>query len=443
MKEGCLMYSSKLQEKLKSKGIDIGDRIKVAGPGGEFIGFLMPRPHYGDSDILVIKLSSGYNVGLKANSFELIEKSKVSAKSAPAEESIKNGHLSILGCGGTIASRIEYKTGAVYPSISASELKQSFPALKRWAVNSRQIFSLFSEDMNASHWRLLADAIEGEIKGGSNGIVVMHGTDTMTYTSSAISFMIQDPPVPIVFVGAQRSSDRPSSENEMNILNSAYAASKDFAEVSVCMHATTNDDYCHVHRGTRVRKMHTSRRDAFHSIDSDPLFSVDYRSETFSPLSEYRKRAPVSEMKISKKMNDNVALIYSHPNIKPSLISKLDDYDGVVFIGTGLGHLPANAFDDKSVRSVLEPVKALIDSGIPVVMSSQCINGRLCMRVYTSGRLLMDIGVIGDGMDWTPEVAYTKLCWVLGQTKDMKKIKEMMVTDYVGEICPRSGTQII
>jgi len=438
------MYSSKLQAQLGKLGIDIGDRIKVLTQSGDFEGLLMPRPHYGDPDILVIKLSTGYNVGVRASSFELIEKAPPRKKrELPDESPGKDGHISILGCGGTIASRIEYTTGAVYPSISASELKLSFPALKRWQIHSKQIFSLFSEDMNATHWKMLAEALEGEIAGGASGIVVMHGTDTMTYTSAAISFMIQNTPVPIVFVGAQRSSDRPSSENEMNILNSAFTASKDLAEVAVCMHASTNDDFCYVHRGTRVRKMHTSRRDAFHSIDSNPLAAVDYRSDMFNTLSPYRKRGESGDMKVSKTVNDNVALVYVHPNIKPSLISKLSDYDGVVLIGTGLGHVPTNAFGDKTVRSIYEPVKGLIESGIPVVMSSQCINGRICMRVYTNGRLLMDAGVIGDDADWTPETAYAKLCYALGQTKDMKKVQEIMMTNITGEISPRSATQIV
>jgi len=137
-------------------------------------------------------------------------------------------------------------------------------------------------------------------------------------------------------------------------------------------------------------------------------------------------------------MNDNVALIYVHPNIKPDFISALDNYDGVVLIGTGLGHVPTNAFNDKHVLGIYKPIKELIDSGIPVAMASQTIYGRVCLRVYTNGRLLSDAGVIGDGADWTPETAYIKLCWVLGQTKKMEKVREMMMTNLVGEISERS-----
>lgn len=425
---------------LRKKGIAVGDRIRVVCASGEFEGLLMPRPVTGDPGIIVVKLDSGYNTGLRPSSVTLLEKSPP-RKAAPAEkEKPSKGAVAILGCGGTIASKIEYKTGAVYPSITPKELRMAFPALERWKIHSRQLFSLFSEDMNSSHWRILADAIEEEIKQGSKGVVVMHGTDTMTYTSSAISYMLQDLPVPIVFVGAQRSSDRPSSENEMNLLNAVFAANQDIGEVTLCMHASSNDDICHLHRGTRVRKMHTSRRDAFHSINSLPIAALDYRTDRFDPLSAHKPRSKGS-LTTKKRLNDNVALIYSHPGIKPEFISKLDSYDGVVLAGTGLGHVSAGATEDKSVRSILGPIKELISSGIPVVMSSQCISGRLCMRVYRTGRLLIEAGVIGDGADWTPEAAYTKLCWVLGQTKDMKKIESMMMKNVAGEITERSAVE--
>lgn len=431
------MYSATLEEEFRKKGIREGDRIRVGGEGGLFEGLLMPRPHHGDAGIIVLKLDNGYNCGVRAVSVELVSKSQRVARGTEQDEKVKKGDIAILGCGGTISSRIEYETGAVYPSISPQELRAAFPALEHWPIHARQLFALLSEDLNAHHWRLLADEIENEIKAGSDGIVVMHGTDTMAYTSAAISFMLQNLPVPVVFVGAQRSSDRPSSDNDMNLLNSVFAATHDFGEVGLCMHAGTNDDYCHIHRGTRVRKMHTSRRDAFRSIDSRPLFAVDYRAKRFDPLSEYRKRS-AQPLLARKNLNPNVGLVYSHPNLRPELIAKLDMYDGVVLVGTGLGHVSTNPMNDKSVHGILPQVKDLVSSGIPVVIASQTIYGRVCMRVYSAGRLLMDTGAIGDGADWTPETAYVKLCWVLGQTKDMKKIKEMMMTDYAGEISLRS-----
>jgi len=300
------MYSRRLLDEFTEKGIATGDRIRIASGGSSYEGLLMPRPISGDPGIVVLKLDSGYNVGMRAESIELLQKAKPREARKEEERQPVRGGISILGCGGTIASKIEYRTGAVYPSITPSELRAAFPALERWSIRSRQIFSLFSEDMNSSHWEILASAIEDEIKDGCDGIVVMHGTDTMTYTSAAISYMLQNLPVPVVFVGSQRSSDRPSSENEMNLLNSVFSASQDLGEVAVCMHANSDDDFCHLHRGTRVRKMHTSRRDAFHSIGSLPLAAVDYREKRFEHLSSWLPRQK-GGLSVKKKLNDNSA----------------------------------------------------------------------------------------------------------------------------------------
>lgn len=432
------MYSKKLEIFLKKNGISVGDRIEVKGKKGTFEGLLMPRSH-GEEDALVVKLDNGYNIGIifEGAEVKLLEKAK--EKKAMKKVKEEKGDISILGCGGTIASKIEYKTGAVYPAITPEELRMTFPDIDKIAkIQSKSLFSLLSEDMNSEHWKILANAAADEIKDGAKGIVVMHGTDTMAYTSSALSFMLQGLPSPIILVGAQRSSDRPSSENEMNMMNAIYCAKRDIGEVGVCMHASMNDDYCYLHHGTKVRKMHTSRRDAFRSINSAPIAAVNYINDRFEALSEYKKRSPKGSLKVNTKLNDNVAMSYMHPSIKPKMIESLSDYDGVVLVGTGLGHAPTNPLNDKHAKSVLPAIKRLIDSGIPVVMSSQTISGRLCMRVYAAGRLLIDAGVIGDGADWLPETAYTKLCWVLGQTKDMKKVKELMMKNIAGEITERS-----
>lgn len=432
------MYTASLERLLKKKGIEIGDQIKVESKEGTFEGILMPRTY--ESSILVVKLANGYNIGidLKGADISLVKKGEKIPKEEEKMEKAK-GAISILGCGGTISSRVEYKTGAVYPVISPAELKVAFPELEKISlINARQLFSLLSEDMNAKHWQMIAEAVEAEIKDGANGVVLMHGTDTMGYTAAALSFMLQNLSVPVVFVGAQRSADRPSSENEMNLLNAVYAATKDVAEVSVCMHASTNDDYCYLHRGTRVRKLHTSRRDAFKSINCPPLAIVDYKNGRFEALTEYRKRDPAATLKVDKRINDNVAMIYIHPNIKPKFIERLREYDGIVLVGTGLGHVPANPFGDRNAKSILNEVEGLIKSGIPVVMSSQTIFGRLNLRVYTAGRLLRNIGVIGDGMDWTPETAFVKLSWVLGHERKMKRIEEEMLKNMVGEISART-----
>ena len=183
--------------------------------------------------------------------------------------------------------------------------------------------------------------------------------------------------------------------------------------------------------------MHTSRRDAFHSIDPQPLAIADYLKGRLEPLIPHRKRGE-GELKFDNRMNENVALIYAFPGLKPKLVDSLAEYDGIVFAGTGLGHLSTDPFKVPHVRSVLPEIKALCASGIPVVMASQCLYGRVNLNVYTAGRLLQEAGVIGSGADWTPEAAYTKLCWVLGHEKDPKKVAAEMMEPICGEIINRS-----
>lgn len=433
------MYSDEIEKFFKKENIEIGDRISIEKDGRVYEGTLMPRVQ-GKNNIVVIKLDNGYNIGLafEKASVKLLKKAEKQAREEKVEEA--KGDVAILGCGGTISSRIEYKTGAVYPVISPGELVATFPALSSISsIKVRKIFSLLSEDMTQEHWKILADEVAGEIKDGARGVVVMHGTDTMAYTAAALSFMLQNLPVPVLLVGAQRSSDRPSSDNELNLLNSVWAAKNaNIAEVAVCMHATIDDSYCYLHRGTRVRKFHNSRRDAFKSVNALPLAAVDYRKNFFEKISDFAERDKERKLVLDKKINSNVAMVYIHPGIKPKLIDSLADYDGVVLVGTGLGHVPTNPFNDKNAHSIFNNIKSLIDRGVAVVMTSQTVYGRINMNVYSTGRLLKEAGVIGDGADWTPETAFVKLCWVLGHEKKLEKVRELMMKNFAGELSERS-----
>ena len=397
------MYSKHILDILQKKNIEIGDKVKLSDSNSSnpITGLLMPRPENGDNSLIVLKLDNGYNTGFKFHEIELIEKSPKKKSNQIAARKAKQGDIVILGSGGTISSKLDPRVGAASPSIDAEELKQSFPELNKWPIHSRQLFSLFSEELNFEHWKILADEIEAEIRNGASGIVVMHGTDTISYSAAAISFMLQNLPIPVIFVGSQRSSDRPSSDNKLNLLNSIFSATQNFGEVGVCMHATTNDDYCYLHRGVKVRKMHTSARDAFKSINISPLAEVDYLTNSFKKISEFKARSNGIDSLVSKKnLNPNVALLYMHPNLKPSLISKMSDYDGIVVAGTGLGHIASGALSkDSKVMGLLNEFKELITSGVSVAMSSQAISGRVCMWVYINGRVLIDAGFIGDKTD--------------------------------------------
>ena len=438
------MYIKTIQNFLNRKKIEVGDRVKITIGKRSYEGILMPRIELGDPSCIVIKLDNGYNIGIKFKKgikIELLKKGKpIKFKSAKIKlkKDPTKPIVSILGCGGTIASRIEYTTGAVFPAFSPADLILSFPKLKEIAnIRGKKLFDLLSEDMTPRHWQVIAKEVAKEIKKKVDGIVLMHGTDTMHYTSAALSFMLQDLPVPVVLVGAQRSSDRGSSDNEMNLLSAVLTAAKsEIAEVTVCMHGSISDDFCFIHQGVRVRKLHTSRRDAFKSVNALPFAKVWYLKRKIEYLREdFRKRNEKRKLKLDTKINPNVCLIWIHPGIKPEFIESLAKfYDGVVIAGTGLGHVPGNPFKDKFTKSIIPAIKKLIDSNIPVVIAPQTIFGRINMNVYTTGRMLNEIGVIGNYCNWLPEVALVKLMWVLGHTKNMKKIRELMLKNIAGEL---------
>ena len=437
------MYSAGIEKNLKIKNIKVGDKIKIIKGKDVYEGILLPRIEFGDNSFIVIKLDNGYNISIRYEKdikIQLLKRGRLGTLEERIEklkEDKNKPTVAILGCGGTISSRVEYITGAVFPTISPSYLLSSFPEINDISnIRSRKLFSLLSEDMHPKYWKIIANEAAKEIKSGVDGVVLMHGTDTMHYTSAALGFMLQNLPVPVVMVGAQRSSDRGSSDNLMNMVCATLAAAKsDIAEVSVCMHGSTSDDFAYLHQGTKVRKMHTSKRNAFESVNVSPFAKIWYQEKKIEYLRGDYKKRDKRKLELDDKLNSNVGLIQIHPAIKPEFVESLSKfYEGVVITGTGLGNVPANPFNDKLVVSIIPSLKSLIDSGIPVVIAPQTIFGRLWMMVYTTGRMLHEIGAIGNGCDWTSEVALVKLMWVLGHTKNMKKIREMMLTNYAGEI---------
>ncbi len=435
------MYSPDIEILLKSKKIKIGDRVSVIKGKLTYEGILMPRIELGDSSSLVIKLANGYNIGIKfekGTKIRRLEKGK-SIRFRPAKLTVKKdptkATVSILGCGGTIASRIEYTTGGVYAAFSPADLLISFPELKDIAnIKGRKLFDLMSEDFTPEHWKIIAENVVKEVNSGSDGVVLMHGTDTLHFTSAALNFMLKDLPVPVVLVGAQRSSDRGSSDNLVNMVCGVLAAAEsDVAEATVCMHGSMNDDFCYLHQGTKVRKLHTSRRDAFHSVNVSPIAKIIYPDKRIEYLRNDYKKRDGKKVKLDDQLNPNVALVYVYPGIKPEFIDSLRSYDGVVLGVTGLGHVPTNFS-----QSILPNLKNLVDSGIPVVIAPQTIHGRLNLDVYRNQRLLNKTGVIGSGCDWLPETALVKLMFAIAKTKNMDKIKEFMLANIAGEIGKRT-----
>jgi glutamyl-tRNA(Gln) amidotransferase subunit D len=378
--------------------------------------------------LAVIKLDTGYNVGVPVANLSFVSRPEITALpeiTVTQDESLPN--LSIVSTGGTIASRIDYRTGAVTSQFDAEDILRAIPRLRTIGrYRARKLTTILSENMTPAIWQELAKAVFEEILRGADGVIVTHGTDTMAYSAAALGFMI-DTPVPIIFIGSQRSADRPSSDNTMNALCSARAATSELAEVAVVMHRTSSDDCCAIHRGTRVRKMHTSRRDAFKSMGIPPLGTVQYPSLSIH-LEPFAVRRPSIEPTIRNGIEERCGLLNFYPGMIPSSIEAFSGYAGLVLAGTGLGHVST---------AIIPAIQALIDSGTLVVMTSQCLHGRVCDRVYDTGRDLIQAGVI-EGEDMLPEVAMVKLMWVLGNERDHRERELLMRTCLKGEFTGRS-----
>ncbi|MBR3113063.1 MAG: Glu-tRNA(Gln) amidotransferase subunit GatD [Methanobrevibacter sp.] len=430
-----MTYKEISQNYINNYGLGIGDTIKVHKEDISYTGILLDRPEDADDGYLVIKLSSGYNIGvaIENTTCELIEKGdkpKIGYDKTEIPHDDSKQNISIVSTGGTVSSVIDYRTGAVHPKFTASDLVKANPELLDYAnYNVKALYNILSEDMKPEYWVKAAEEIANEISEGSDGVVIAHGTDTMHYTAAALSFMLKTP-VPVILTGAQRSSDRPSSDANINLIDSVIAAKSDIAEVCVCMHGSLNDQYTYLHKGTKVRKMHTSRRDTFRSINAQPIAKIENKKVNINPEYNYIKRGE-NELELNAAIEDKVGFIKSFPGISSDYIEYHIDkgYKGLVIEGTGLGHVP-NDLIDSFTRAQEE--------SIPVIMTSQCLYGRVNMNVYSTGRNIIDSGVI-SGRDMTPETAYVKLCWALGQSDDYNEVKEIMQTNIAGEFKEKSS----
>ncbi|WP_284010183.1 Glu-tRNA(Gln) amidotransferase subunit GatD [Haloarcula pelagica] len=411
--------------------MNAGDRVRVDRADQTYEGVLLPSS---TPDHLAIKLDGGYNVGVdRADAdVEVLESDVYDVESAQDEQGQSRIEfdddlptVSLISTGGTIASTVDYRTGAVTAQFDAEDVLRAVPDLAGIAnYRGRVVANILSENMTPAVWQDLVRAIHEEIEAGADGVVVMHGTDTMQFTAAAIAFML-DTPVPIVFTGSQRSADRPSSDNVMNAVCSVEAATSDCAEVLVCMHADESDDRCALHRGTRVRKNHTSRRDAFETVGARPLGEVDYDTDGDNEVSFRRAYAERGEtdLALADDIETDVDLVKFTPGMDASLLeAAAEDSAGIVIEGTGLGHVNTDWID---------AIEAL---DVPVVMTSQCLEGRVCDRVYDTGRDLLEAGVV-EGEDMLPGTAKVKLMWTLANTED---VEDAMGESLAGEIQDRS-----
>lgn len=428
-------YKGKALSVLKNFHIRVWSQVRIETTRGLFNGIVLPRSENDDDRHIVIKIASGYNVGIDIDTITGMTEEgyreanyKIPEKEFPYEEG--QPRVKLFGTGGTIASRLDYRTGAVIPAFSPGELYGAVPELADICnLETEKLFAVFSENMGPEQYKKLAVSIGHEIAEGVDGIVIGHGTDTMHHTAAALSYMVQDSPVPIVMVGSQRSSDRPSSDAALNLIHATTAAATgEIAEVMVCMFGPTSDEYGLLHKGTRVRKMHSSYRSTFRTIGDVPLARIT--REGIVPIrTDFNQRRNDREVTILPHFEEMVAIVYYYPNMRPDIIEALIDngYRGIVIAGTGLGH----------VNKPLYPaLKKAHDNGIEIYMTVQTLWGYVHMFVYDTGRDLMSLGVV-PGENLLPEAAYIKLGWALGQTSDREEVRKLILTPVAGDITPK------
>lgn len=416
-----------------------GDIVRIETETETYEGILMPRPEMLDG-FTVVKLDNGYNIGIdnsKIKTTTVKEKytpKKEKPKKIPHKKGLPN--VSILSTGGTIASRIDYRTGGVYADYTAEDFIQLCPEIANFAnLKAGKVMNIMSEDIHPSHWMEMAKAVEKEFEAGAEGIVITHGTDTLHYTAAALSFLIKEHKRPIVLTAAQRSIDRGSSDAFMNLTCAVAAAAKfDGAGVMTCMHGTSSDDYCLLIRGTKVRKMHTSKRDAFRPVNDLPLAKIFPGGMIETINKDYPKRQK-GAVAIHHNWDDRVALMTVYPGMDPKIIDFYlnEGYKGIVLAATALGHIPT-----EGKHSLLPNMRKAIDKGMHFIIASQTLYGRTHPYVYTNLRKLsVDTGCI-FAEDMLPETAYVKLQWVLGHETSREKVKWLFEKNIAGEYSTRS-----
>lgn len=421
-------YEGNSLEFLKTNQIAVGDSVKITADI-TYSGIIMPRYEHSDDKHIVLKLKNGYNIGLEIAKIEKIEKNQVTEKIIEKTENIEKTEglpkILLLSTGGTIASKIDYRTGSVTPVLTAAELNASVPELAKIAnIDAEVLFSEYSENIMPEHWLKIAEKINEYSKSDYTGIIIAHGTDTMHYTSSFLSFALAGFPIPIVLVGSQRSSDRASSDAALNLIGATkFITTSNSKGVYIVMHHDENDETIACHIGTRVRKNHTSKRGAFQTIGDVPAFIIAENQiqknikEDFFKTNEFQPRI---------NLDTRVALVKYHPGYDSGLLEKIIEmgYKGIIFEGTGLGHIG---------RTMYESVKKANDKGIFLGMTSQCIDGRIRMTVYESGRDLLNLGII-PLENMIPEVALVKAMWALGNSQNIEQVKKIMLENIASEI---------
>ncbi len=417
-------------------------RILVATPGGDVCheGVLLSPA---SPEHITIKLANGYNVTFAENevtSMTLIGDAIIHSEqiATPMNEDSNLPEVWILHTGGTIASKVDYVTGAVTAQFEPDELLNAVPELAQHArIRTLKLGNMWSDDIRARHWNLMMNATKEAFEAGAVGVVITHGTDTMHYSAAAAAFAWSGnggrPPGRIVFTGSQRSSDRGSTDGTENLLAAVHWAAHgpeptgmDGDSSVIVMHAGSDDGICAVLPGCSTRKFHSSRRDAFHGINTEPLAFVHVArgggcniQGTLNVASRPIATEPVP-------FNENVRILQlmagAHLFADQVTLAKKAGYDAILFHGTGLGHLPIENPNEDSPENaeMLDAITEFCEGGGVAVMTTQCIHGPVHMDVYSKGRDQQALGIIGNHTTISPDAALIKLHFLLSVGEDIR-----------------------
>jgi glutamyl-tRNA(Gln) amidotransferase subunit D len=423
-------------KKVETKNLAFGDLVEIKIENQIFNGDFIKE----EDNLIIVKLKSGYDVALPIDSIDnltVIEKSAIVDKTAEKDKMHveENADLTIITTGGTISSKIDYKTGGVSPSMDSEYYFQLSPDLKKQGkITIVNLMRKLSENMLPSDWLKIANEAYSSIKNGSKGVIITSGTDTMHFASSALSFLLNPLSAPVVFTGSQRSTDRGSTDASTNLLLSAITAKKfTGGESVICMHADLNDEYNYILRGNKARKMHTERRDAFRPINIKPLARVYMDGEIKDASTEIINKS--GSTKLNGKIDEKVKMIYSYPSMGGDIIDYYIDkkVHGLVIAATGFGNLP---LEDKTILNALKKAE---NADVPVAITSQTIYGATNRFVYSTLRETSKFGNIIYTGDMTTETAFVKMMFALGNCKKIEDIREMMQKNLAGEKRERSG----
>ncbi len=433
------MPKKKSKKKLKSKKVKKkpfpGDLVEVKLVKKSYKGRLLEAPK-DDKGIVLLKLDSGYNIGFRKSkvlSVSLLGKAKDEKEDFEKPKHSKDKpNIAMIITGGTIASRLDSKTGGVDPLTEPEDLFRYYPEMFNIVnvVKVERPFLKASEDMDSKDWKKLARVAKKHLNDSNiKGVIVTHGTDFLHYTGAALSFMLKDLNKPVVLTYSQRSIDRASSDANLNLQCAALAAVSDIAEVMLVGHATTEDTYCLAMPATKTRKMHTSRRDAFKVVNGEPFAKI--YPDKIIPLREYNVRKKgKNKVKTDTAFEEKVSLIKVYPGQNPDILNyyKKKKYKGLILEVSGLGHVPV-----KARKGWLKKLKEVQGKGMVICAAAQTIYGRLDPWVYSNGREIEKTGVIYLE-DMLSETAFVKLGYVLAKTNKKEEIKKLMLTNMAHEL---------